>query len=58
LTILITGSLFVLGWASDVGYMSTAGELLLISFAIDVVGITVAIKKMNKTNETESNGGT
>ncbi|MDJ0656555.1 MAG: hypothetical protein QNJ40_20510 [Xanthomonadales bacterium] len=44
-TMLLLGIFVVLYWASDVGYMSTAGGLLLLSLVINVIGIAVAAKK-------------
>jgi hypothetical protein len=58
LTFLLPGILFALAWASEVGYMSEAGGLILLSLIIDIGGIFLAIIKIQKAREAESNEST
>jgi hypothetical protein len=53
LALLLFGIVFVLAWASDVGYMSTGGGLILLSLAMDIGGVFFAIKKIKHTKELE-----
>ncbi len=41
----------ILAWASDVGYMETAGGWVLLSVGINIAGIPLAIFKLNKAKE-------
>jgi len=56
-TLLLIGSLFVVGWASG-GYMDDAGGFLLLSLLVDIAGILVAIKKINTAKELETSEST
>ena len=58
LTLLLPGILFALVWASEVGYMSEAGGLILLSLIIDIGGIFLTIIKIQKAREPESNEST
>lgn len=44
--LLLLASLIFLGWASSVGYMESAGGMLLISIAVDILAIVIATKKI------------
>ena len=58
MALLFGASLFILNWASEVGYMSTAGELLLISLVIDLIGIVTSVKKINDAKKLNSDKDT
>jgi hypothetical protein len=58
LTLLLPSILFALAWASEVGYMSEAGGLIPLSLIIDIGGIFLAIIKIQKAREAESNEST
>lgn len=53
--LLLVGSLVFLGWASDVGYMESAGGMLLISIAVDILGLIIAIKKIRQAATDRAN---
>jgi hypothetical protein len=55
LGLLLVGSFFVYVWASDIGYMSKAGNYLRLSFVIDIVSVVVIIKKLNKIKKSKPN---
>mgnify|MGYP001822860963 CR=1 FL=1 len=52
-SVLLFGSLFVVGWASG-GYMDNAGGFLLSSLLVDIAGISIAIKKLNTAKKLDS----
>jgi hypothetical protein len=54
LCLLLIGSFIVHAWASDVGYMDSAGNFLNLSFLIDIVSVVVIIKKkLSKLRESK-----
>jgi hypothetical protein len=46
--LLLVASLFFLGWASRVGYMGSAGGMLLLSIFVDILGLIIAAKKIRE----------
>ncbi len=56
LALLLPVHIVVIIWASDVGYMDTAGGWTMISFLINLVGLAMAIikRQSNSNNQQDS----